>query len=134
MPLTCCRIASANDQRFLRLLVDEENDQVAAAICLTERCIQIFTGDITTLDTTKAQSVGQNLLDLVGLNQMFRSKLIDDLFKPDDAVDIRGRSPGSLDDRPIVAPRKDSYLVLKGAIMKLVDTSRPDYQSYLLRL
>lgn len=69
--------------------MDEKDDQIPTAVCLTECSIHIFTFAMPFLDETKIRRIIKNFYHLILLDMMLVPEFINNVFKPDKARDIQ---------------------------------------------
>jgi hypothetical protein len=69
--------------------VDEEDDQVPAAVRLSERGIDVLARAMPLLDQAEVGSASKDLRYLTPLDSMLAPQLLDDIFEPDEAGDVQ---------------------------------------------
>jgi hypothetical protein len=69
--------------------VDEEDDQVPAAVRLSERGINVLARAMTLLDEAEVGSSSKDLRYLTLLDAMLAPQLLDDVFEPDEAGNVQ---------------------------------------------
>lgn len=71
--------------------MDEKDDQVPAAIRLSERRVNVFTRTIASFDKAEVGSIAEDFRHFVLFDAVLSPQLLDDVFEPDEADDLQAR-------------------------------------------